>query len=500
MCVPRLHRDGARLAAWPIVALAALALVVTISLRGALTAWPDGDALPATFAAAIADLERAVGDLPPHAQIATGAPARVLLEHAEVTLVALRRSLFPVADPVTVRDLVFAEYAIRTVAETFRTGGERGADAISAEIESLSREALAGLDRVDRRLAEDAETASNAIVSVEDQGDHWLIRRTDRGQHGFARVLGIALLLGGCLMVALRLLGRTRPAPTLRSLLARPTAAAGVVAFAVFLAGSLGLVMRPSAMPGVSTSVASLPRPGPCSRLEVAREVFWASERLDIASLTERARRRAQARARDCLGLDSAVAARQASESFLDRRNARGNGPAPAPARRSISLGLMPEIREDIAHLQTSIAALLEEFVSLRAERNARNAGVPIDLEPGIGGPEILTTAIVAASSQPTAGAMPPEMDDQPDLPASATPQVAARAESPVPAADGPRPFVTTTALNYRSGPSRDATKLGTLQQGTRVRLVSDDDGWASVRLHDGRAVYVASAYLEPIE
>jgi hypothetical protein len=502
MCVPGLHRDGARLAAWPIVALVALALVVTFSLRGTLTAWPDRDTMPAAFEAAIADLEQAVGNLPPGAPVAAGAPARVLLESAIATLALLDRSEVAVADPASGRDLVFAVDAIRTVAEIVRAGDEQQAGVAAAEIETLTREALVRLRRLDRRLAENARAAGDAIVQVEDRGDHWLIQRTDRGQHDLVRALGVALLLGGCLMIALRLLGRTRPAPTLRSLLARPTAVLGVAAFVVFLAGSLALVMRPSAMPGASTTVTRLPRPGPCSRLEVAREVFWASEQLEIGPLTERVRRRAEARARDCLGLDSTTAAHEATRPLLARHGSsdRGDGPVPAASPRSISLALVPEIRQDVAHLQTSIDTLLEEVARLRAERPTPVPSEPSSHEVEIGGPEIPAAAAATSPMQPDPGPVPTEADDHPDPPAAAGPQVAARAEPPAPAAEGPRPFVTTTAVNYRSGPSRSATKLGTLQEGTRVRLVADDDGWASVRLHDGRAVYVASAYLRPIE
>jgi hypothetical protein len=261
------------------------------------------------------------------------------------------------------------------------------------------------------------------------------------------------------------------------------------------------LVARPAALPGVSTAVTSLPRPGPCSRLEVARDVFWASEPLGVGPLTERARRRVQARARDCLGLESAVAAREASERFLARveTSAGAGGPAPFGASRPISLALMPEIREDVAHLQTSIDSLLQEVERLGVRRPARTGSPPPDSGAGVGGPAIPVTGPLTPS-QPEARSGPVETGAQPTSAAATPARVATRAEPPVPAAGEPRPFVTTTAVNYRSGPSRDATKLGTLQEGTRVRLVADENGWASVRLHDGRAVFVASAYLAPIE
>lgn len=514
MCVARLHREASHLAAWPVVALLALALVVVLSLRGALNAWPDDGTLPATFGAAIVDLETTVGDLPPDARIAAGAPARVLLEHARSTRLGLNGLDVPLVEPGTARDLVFAEDAIRTVGEELRAIGERGPAVATATIETLSREALARLRRVDRRLAEHAAQNSETLVRVEDHGDRWLVSRIDRDQFDLVRALGIALLLGGCLAVALRLLGRSGPAPTFQDLVATPPAVVGLAAFGAFVVGSALLVARPAALPQLSTEVVSLPRPGPCSQLQIARDVFWASEALEVRSLTDRARRRVQARARDCLGLESALAAREVTERFLARAGhpaGRDQLALVSGARRPVSLALMPEVEDDVARLQTSVETLLREVESLRTERLARV--LPATSSPamsrilGTGGPEIPMTVAVAGpadgGSLPSPEARPPEPQagDRQRAEVEVDPQeVEAQAAPPVPATDGPRPFVTTTTVNYRSGPSQNATRLGTLQKGTRVRLVSDDAGWASVRLHDGRSVYVASAFLRAID
>jgi uncharacterized protein YgiM (DUF1202 family) len=58
--------------------------------------------------------------------------------------------------------------------------------------------------------------------------------------------------------------------------------------------------------------------------------------------------------------------------------------------------------------------------------------------------------------------------------------------------------YVTTAAVNYRTGPSLDARRLGTFVPGARLSVIGENDGWAEVRLRDGREVFVASAFLDP--
>ena len=64
------------------------------------------------------------------------------------------------------------------------------------------------------------------------------------------------------------------------------------------------------------------------------------------------------------------------------------------------------------------------------------------------------------------------------------------------PAADAASATLTaTTAVNVRSAPSTDASRLGVLYQGDKVEAVSSSNGWTEVRWN-GRVGYVASAYL----
>jgi uncharacterized protein YgiM (DUF1202 family) len=57
--------------------------------------------------------------------------------------------------------------------------------------------------------------------------------------------------------------------------------------------------------------------------------------------------------------------------------------------------------------------------------------------------------------------------------------------------------FVTTTALNYRAGPSLQARRLGTLVPGAQLEVIGEDDDWSKVRLFDGREVFVATQFLQ---
>ena len=72
-----------------------------------------------------------------------------------------------------------------------------------------------------------------------------------------------------------------------------------------------------------------------------------------------------------------------------------------------------------------------------------------------------------------------------------------APASSNAPVESNAELYVTTTAVNYRDGPSLDARRLGTFVPGATLAVISQNDGWSEVRLGDGREVFVASEFLE---
>ena len=71
-----------------------------------------------------------------------------------------------------------------------------------------------------------------------------------------------------------------------------------------------------------------------------------------------------------------------------------------------------------------------------------------------------------------------------------AAPQVAA-----VPRGD--IAYVCRPAVNFRSGPSSDADDVGTLDLGTRVRVLQRGEDWCKVNLESGKSGWIARKYLD---
>lgn len=502
MCLPGLRPDARRLGAWPLPAVLALVLLVLLSLRAALTAWPDAGPVPATFRAAIVDLRSAAEHLAPATRNAVGATTQLLIERARSTLEGLEGLAVPLTGAAVARDLVFAEDAMRAAAVELAQAPERGVGATAASIETLASEALRRLQRIDLVVGERQEQLAGSIVWLEDDGVRWSVWRLDRTLHDVVRGLGIVLILAGSLAVALRLLDRSRPLPTVQQLReARPATVIGITAFATFLLGSTGLAVEPTLVPGISPAHTSLPRPGPCGRLETARAVFWEAEESGIAAFSEAVERRLHRDARACLDLGTALAAREATERFLVRLDeadpASRPAMSPSAAPPAVSLALMPAIQDDVARLRASVDALLDEVASLRTERQALAvrlaAASEADRAPA--GSGATSGPAPQPADEPVIAATPPPGVSSPPAPSGE-----AAAEVPAPPPTAPRPFVTTTAVNYRTGPSENASRLGTLPEGARVRLMSESDGWANVRLHDGRSAYVSRAFIRPVE
>ncbi len=54
---------------------------------------------------------------------------------------------------------------------------------------------------------------------------------------------------------------------------------------------------------------------------------------------------------------------------------------------------------------------------------------------------------------------------------------------------------VTASSLNFRSGASTSASKIGTLSKGTEVGFISESNGWSKIS-YNGKVGYVSSSYL----
>ena len=55
--------------------------------------------------------------------------------------------------------------------------------------------------------------------------------------------------------------------------------------------------------------------------------------------------------------------------------------------------------------------------------------------------------------------------------------------------------IVTASSLNFRSGPSTSASKIGSIPNGAEVGVISESNGWSKVN-YNGKIGYVSSSYL----
>lgn len=56
---------------------------------------------------------------------------------------------------------------------------------------------------------------------------------------------------------------------------------------------------------------------------------------------------------------------------------------------------------------------------------------------------------------------------------------------------------VTGSGVNVRAGPGTDFAVLTQVEMGTRVTVLGLEDGWARVRLPDGREGYISTRFVE---
>jgi uncharacterized protein YraI len=53
------------------------------------------------------------------------------------------------------------------------------------------------------------------------------------------------------------------------------------------------------------------------------------------------------------------------------------------------------------------------------------------------------------------------------------------------------------TAVNFRAGPGNEFPRVGTLAEGTSVRVVGESKGWLQIRLRSGGQGYVYKKWLQ---
>ena len=69
-----------------------------------------------------------------------------------------------------------------------------------------------------------------------------------------------------------------------------------------------------------------------------------------------------------------------------------------------------------------------------------------------------------------------------------------------VPLEDDIRVYVATENVNMRATPNLDARRLGTIAGGTRVIVVSEQEGWYGIRLIGGDVGYISAPFLLPYQ
>ena len=157
-----------------------------------------------------------------------------------------------------------------------------------------------------------------------------------------------------------------------------------------------------------------------------------------------------------------------------------------------------PDALSDLtAQIESAEEALSERLEGALAEELEAAAITPaLEPEPAAGPPppdEPAAEPVQASDAGGAADAPTPDSVPEPKPPVPAT-------EPPAPDAEGgaePELYVTTTAVNYRAGPSLEAPRLGTFVPGATLAVIDQNDGWSEVRLGDGREVFVASEFLE---
>jgi hypothetical protein len=457
------------------------------------------DPAAAEAGAAADDMVRALNAAPEYVQTISGPAVQVMARGISRALARLQSAPAPMIDPSLVYDLAFLSDVARAVTDALTVGpsqisSQSGRDR-EPRIERLAAAAAERLAKINLAIDRWIERNRNAVIDV--QADAGAIRVTsiDRRLYDGVRYGAVALALFGLLAVGVQLLrmSRERVDTSTRFRRARALAPLAVSALASFFAICLVLSVRPETLAALSAEVRVQPQEHPCERLQAQRDRLVLAEELDSRDLVEALKRRMRPAAQDCLGLPSQTATVEAIERLAARV---ASGPTIPPPLEPADLAAAPE--------DFRLSTLDAE-----ATPPAPAAGPPAPAEADA---PTQVPAGIRASDQPPDGSRPempaPEAGATTDQTAAidtpseatqgngtATAPAASSSPSPEPA---PELFVATTALNYRTAPSTDAPRLGILAPGDQVAKLSEDAGWAEIRLGDGRQAFVASRFLEP--
>jgi hypothetical protein len=487
--------------------------------------------------AVLEDMAAALNGAPRDVQTALSADLHLMSQAITRALDRLDDRAVPIIDPTLVYDLNFLADIARAATDELQAIGaqdDRALDAAHVErIDALTDAAAARLVEVNLVIDGWTERGRNAVVELDEQGGAVVVRSTDRLVYNGVRFTSIGLLLVGLLVVGLQLLRMSEDRVDSLSLLRETPllSSLAVIALTAFFAGCVVFSLRPGTLAALSAEVRQQPQEHPCERLAAQRDRLVAAQQVEHAGLVEATMERMGPAARDCLGLPSEAATAEAVEVLAAKTALADSTPQPArpvgvavavaePHDRAsdadaMTLPAMPAPTPDEpAAVASSAPSATPESAAGQpaaepasagaesAEAESTDAAVPkpddlvaevAAITPALG-PKPATDAQEAEGSpapEPAAG----PADSMPQLkPADLT------AEPPAAGVDGGESelYVTTTAVNYRAGPSVDARRLGTFIAGAQLAVVDEDEGWSEVRLGDGRQVFVATEFLEP--
>jgi hypothetical protein len=468
------------------------------------------EAAVAEVRAALEDMADALNGAPRQVQTTISADLHLMSQAIARALDRLEGDGTPIADPTLVYDLnLLADIAHAARDELQALAADPGA-ALDPEraqrIDRLTEAAAGRLAEVNLVIDSWNERGRNEVVDVQDEGGVLVIRSTDRSIYNGVRYVSIALLLIGLLAFGLHLLRTSQERAEARPRVPKGPLRSGVgaAALVLFFASCIAFSLRPGTLAALSAEVRVQAQEHPCERLAAQRDRLIAAQQADHAGLIEATKERMRPAAQDCLGLPSEAVTAEAIER-LAAKTALAHG-EPAPGRRpgvglaaagprlsdpgAVSPPPVAELRPAEMQASGRLAELLTNLRDIEAPSTDRPEPADGPTEPASGpaGPAADPARPAAAPIEPAAGP-----DQTAALETPQAPDPSSRPPEPKPAT-----FVTTTALNYRDGPSVDARRLGTLVPGARLHVVGRDAGWAQVRLNDGRQAYVASEFLEP--
>jgi hypothetical protein len=458
------------------------------------------DPAAAEAGAATDDMVRALNAAPEHVQTISGPAVQLMARGISRALARLQSAPAPMIDPSLVYDLAFLSDVARAVTDALtvnpsQISNQSGRDR-EPRVERLAAAAAERLAKINLTIDRWIERNRDAVIEVQADAGAIRVRSIDRRLYDGVRYGAIALALLGLLAVGVQLLrmSRERVDTSTRFRRTRVLAPLAVGALTAFFAICLVLSVRPETLAALSAEVRVQPQEHPCERLQAQRDRLVLAEELDSRDLVEALKRRMRPAAQDCLGLPSETATVEAVERLAARV---ASGPTTPPPLEPADLAAVPEDFRPSALDSEATAPAPAAGPPAPAEADAPAqvpAGIGASDQPPPDGPRPETPAPEAGGAADQRAAI--------DTPSEAT---QGNGTTPAPAASPPptpKPasalFVATTALNYRTAPSTDAPRLGILAPGDQVAKLSEDAGWAEIRLGDGRQAFVASRFLEP--